>query len=715
MEEPGPVEGKPSAGGGPDADARFVPPPPAYAPTVGRRSWALRFRALSGRQRVLLFGGIGTLVLALVAGLLAWVGSGSSGSDDAKARRNLKPFHQAVAGLANASGLTYQDTSAFGITDNEITVTAGGSQFGTTSSGNKKTDRDVLRIGGKTFLRWQDDPAPAQDAEPGTEKPSEWMVGLDDGSELVDEALSRTPAPAELAAVLSKSLAELEETPQPANDTQQPLTVGGKPALGVDTSAGRLLVTEQEPHRVLRLEPYDVSDALDRLRDGKTPTEIPKVTTGPLAGGDSDGMDLTPIVGAAIDAMFDTLLKYADQLKDASDHGINFTLDGSGDMNCGSSGCSVVQNFTGQVSSTAREERVTKGEVTAILSATFSIGGQSAGQCTSPRGTFPITGNSVSGTLRCSNPGAGSVYSSVAARYKAQAEAESRASGGRTVRYTIPLRANTLIDARALAAVEAKQLVEGAQRERDTAHCVKPHSFPSGTLVLLADGTRRAIEDIRVGDRVTATDPEQRLTAARPVTHVITTEADKDFVRLTTAAGTVTTTGTHPFWLVDERRWADADDLTAGDLLRLPSGAALPVVSVAHFTRRETTHDLTVAGLHSYYVGVGSSSVLVHNTPPGPCSITTPKDAPTINSKTVFKAKDNSFRVDIENQSPGKPGAGIHLQFMGRGADPTKYYYNPTNGSWVSETGKQLSSKTARQVPRSAITKAYQYFDMEAP
>ncbi|WP_328319724.1 Hint domain-containing protein [Streptomyces sp. NBC_00388] len=566
-------------------------------------------------------GAAGVVILALVAGVLMVTGTGDSGSTHAAVRRNLQPFRQAVEGLAGARGLRYRDTSAFGITENGITVTAGGSKYGATSSGggvDHRTDEDVLDVGGKTFLRWQKDPSPAPGAKPGN-GPSEWMVGLDDGDSLIHEALSRTVPPHQLAGVLSKALDALEKTPAPAHQpAERPRSVQGEPALAADTSAGRLLVTRQAPHRVLRLEPYDLHDELtQRLKDGEAPTSIPEVTTGPLAAGGAEGMDLTPVVGAAVQAMFDTLLSYTKELKNAGDDGIDFTLDGLGDLKCGAGGCSVVQKFTGDVSAKARTERVTAGEVSAVLNATFSIGGRSAGKCTSQRGTFPLSGSAVSGTLTCSDPGAGSVYSSVAAQYKAQADARSRASGGATVRYTIPFRADTLVDARALATVEVDRLVDRVQKERDAADCATPHSFPPDTQVLLADGTHRAISGIRAGDRVTATDPGRGLTVARPVTRTITTDDDENFTRLTVSTSrgpaAVTATDNHPFWLTNTGHWTDAAAIRPGDALRSPGGAPFRVTAVSDQRGRERTYDLTVGGLHTYYVLAGGAPVLVHN------------------------------------------------------------------------------------------------------
>lgn len=619
MTEPGPAEGERSTAGQPPWGAPFVPPPPAHPPAPVRRPWRERFRAWAGRRRALLLAGVGALVLALVAGVLTWVNS-SAGAAPSAARRDLGPFEEAVEDLDKALGLRYRDTAIAGITRRDITVTASGSQFGATSSGIERHDRDVLRIGQKDFTRWKADPVAGQGPGAGTKKPGAWTVGFYGDSGILDEILDRRPSPSILAAQLSHALRELAGRPAPVPTAgQHALTVNGMPALGVDTSAGRLLVTRNKPHRVLRLEPYDLSETLGKWRDGKRPTEVPRVTTGPLADHGSEGMDLTPVVGDAVEVMYDTLLAYAEQLKDASDEGIDFTLDGSGGLNCGSGGCTAHQKFTGNVTAGAKG-RITDGKVTAVMSATFTVGGQPAGRCTSGRGTFPLSGNSVSGTLTCTSPGAGAVYTSVAAKYRADALAQSRAGGGRTIRYSIPLRASTLIDARALAAVEVRQLVDRVRGERDAADCARPHSFPPGTQVLLADGTRRAIEAVRAGDRVAATDPETGRTVARPVTAAITTDDDEDFTRLTVATdrgrATLTATDNHPFWLTGAGRWADAGSVRPGDELLGATGASFRVVGVADDKGRRRTHDLTVSGLHTYYVLAGRTPVLVHNTSP---------------------------------------------------------------------------------------------------
>lgn len=662
------------------------PPTGPVGPAGPVHGW---WQRLSSWQRVALPAGILTLVIAVIAAAALNSGSSSGSGGFPTAARDLQPFREAVDELAAAPGLQYKDTSTVGIAENTLTVTAAGSTYGTTSSGPSDNGRDVLRIGGKKFTRWQVDPSPKKDPAAGEKAPpSEWIVGLDDGSELMDEALARTLPPSKLAAVLDKALTDLEKSPPPAangstatgTDGQRPLSVNGTPALGIDTSAGRLLVTKQKPHRALRLEAYDLRDGLadmrDQLENGETPTAPRTVTAGPLASGGTKGMDLAPVLADAADKMFDTLVEYADQLEDATDRGITFTLDSAGEMDCSPKGCTATQSFTGDVSSIARRERVTKGEVSAVMSATFSIDGKPAGECTSPQRTFPVRGNTVSGTLKCSNPGAGPLYASVAARVQAQAQADADRCSCK-VRLTYPVRANTLIDARALAKVEAKKLANQAKAERTAADCAKPHSFPTGTHVLLANGTTRAIEDIRIGDLVTASDPQTGRTAAQAVTNTFTTAGDKDFTRISVITGqgpaTITATDNHPFWLPQDQQWKDAGDLRTGNELRTPNGSAATVTEVRDQPGRQRTHDLTVNDLHTYYVLAGSTPVLVHNSGDEPVDLT---------GKSMTVWSRGTYRIDIEG-SPS--GVQMHFQVRINGVPSSKapkYHFNPETGDF---------------------------------
>ncbi|MEU8527616.1 MULTISPECIES: polymorphic toxin-type HINT domain-containing protein [Streptomyces] len=155
------------------------------------------------------------------------------------------------------------------------------------------------------------------------------------------------------------------------------------------------------------------------------------------------------------------------------------------------------------------------------------------------------------------------------------------------------------------------------EEEEEPEKCPQPHSFLARTPVLFGDGSRRPIESVRLGDRVVATNPLTGRTAVRPVTRTIRTTDDKHFTVLTVLSGgrtqQLTATDTHPFWLTDLRRWADAGDIVAGAGLRTPEGRTVPVTAVRHYTQRQTTYDLTVDEIHTYYVLAGATPVLVHN------------------------------------------------------------------------------------------------------
>jgi RHS repeat-associated protein len=145
------------------------------------------------------------------------------------------------------------------------------------------------------------------------------------------------------------------------------------------------------------------------------------------------------------------------------------------------------------------------------------------------------------------------------------------------------------------------------------------HSFAPGTLVLMADGTEKRIEDVKVGDLVLTTDPETGLTVARRVTHLHLNQ-DWDLAEVTvydTDTGDTTTLRTtwyHPFWNATEDAWTNAADLTPGTRLRDAEGKETQqVVAVRTWTGLQQMHDLTVDDLHTYYVVAADRPVLVHN------------------------------------------------------------------------------------------------------
>ncbi|MGY3678329.1 RHS repeat-associated protein [Streptomyces sp. TE33382] len=163
----------------------------------------------------------------------------------------------------------------------------------------------------------------------------------------------------------------------------------------------------------------------------------------------------------------------------------------------------------------------------------------------------------------------------------------------------------------------------GAAKWASLGKCFKAgNSFTSDTPVLLANGTRKPIKDIRIGDEVLATDPETGESGPRPVTALIKGTGDKQLVDITLDTGTthtLTATDGHPFWVPALNRWIEADQLTAGQWLQTSNGTWVQITAVTHHTTTTTVYNLTVADLHTYYVLAGETPVLVHNS--GPCDV----------------------------------------------------------------------------------------------
>ncbi|MFE4790593.1 polymorphic toxin-type HINT domain-containing protein [Streptomyces sp. NPDC056756] len=154
---------------------------------------------------------------------------------------------------------------------------------------------------------------------------------------------------------------------------------------------------------------------------------------------------------------------------------------------------------------------------------------------------------------------------------------------------------------------------------------VRKHSFPGGTRVLMADGSTKPIERVSVGDMVKASDPTTGETGPRRVEATIYTPDDRDFTDIelagATTASTLTSTDHHPYWVQNRKRWVDAVDLRAGDALRTPTGSAVQIGKVSHWKGLQPAYDLTVSGLHTYYVLAGHTPVLVHNTDAPECPV----------------------------------------------------------------------------------------------
>ncbi|GIF62191.1 hypothetical protein Ais01nite_02260 [Asanoa ishikariensis] len=162
---------------------------------------------------------------------------------------------------------------------------------------------------------------------------------------------------------------------------------------------------------------------------------------------------------------------------------------------------------------------------------------------------------------------------------------------------------------------------KAVQKEADDllgAAC-KANSFAAGTLVLMADGKTRPIDQIEVGDQLTVTDPESGETTARKVTelHVNIDVALTDLT-VTTVNGVETvvkTTDEHPFWVPSRGEWVGAANLHDGVTLDTLDASGAVVRKVTTYSGPVTMYNLTVDNIHTYYVLAGVTPILVHNCP----------------------------------------------------------------------------------------------------
>ncbi|MFC0437396.1 LamG-like jellyroll fold domain-containing protein [Kutzneria buriramensis] len=178
--------------------------------------------------------------------------------------------------------------------------------------------------------------------------------------------------------------------------------------------------------------------------------------------------------------------------------------------------------------------------------------------------------------------------------------------------------------------------------EKENTGCVT-HSFVGSTGVLMSDGSSKPISQVKVGDKIANSVPGDTTLQTHTVQNVIVTQTDRDFVDLTVkklatklgkaAAGvalaaaavlgsaapasadtsTLTTTYHHPFYDITQTAFVDAVNLHPGDQLQTADGATAEITSTRAYHEADVTYDLTIDGLHTYYVEAGATALLVHN------------------------------------------------------------------------------------------------------
>lgn len=221
-------------------------------------------------------------------------------------------------------------------------------------------------------------------------------------------------------------------------------------------------------------------------------------------------------------------------------------------------------------------------------------------------------------------------------------------------------------------------------------------SFGGETVVLMADGSTKPIEDVEVGDEVIATDPETGEQVAKKVTHVFVHK--DDVVQLEVDGEVLTTTEDHPFWSVTDQKFERADELSPGEKVLGADGRELTVSGLTLSSPRRTlAYNLSVQGIHTYHVG--ASAILVHNA----CVVPTKYNYRELFRKAFPKMPAN---FQVHHALPQRyaaimqsAGVNIHMKKFLRGVDPSIHTKITKEwGAWHRSLGGRMP--TAREISR---------------
>jgi hypothetical protein len=126
--------------------------------------------------------------------------------------------------------------------------------------------------------------------------------------------------------------------------------------------------------------------------------------------------------------------------------------------------------------------------------------------------------------------------------------------------------------------------------------------------------------------------------------------------------GSLVATDEHPFWVDSENKWVHAEDLKPGYTFTTADGRPATVTGTRSFSKVQLVYNLTVDGIHTYFIGAGAANVLTHNSAPN-C----PTEGP------IYSERDSQGRVgpayvEITEQVLDDAAAGLIGSKAGRGS-----------------------------------------------
>ncbi|HEX8051734.1 MAG TPA: LamG-like jellyroll fold domain-containing protein [Thermoleophilaceae bacterium] len=212
------------------------------------------------------------------------------------------------------------------------------------------------------------------------------------------------------------------------------------------------------------------------------------------------------------------------------------------------------------------------------------------------------------------------------------------------------------------------------------------NSFTARTPVVMADGSRKPIARVRLGDYVVATDSATGRTVAARVNGLLRSSAGKDLTVITVGGRRITATDHHPVFVLQKGRWVDAADLEVGDLLLGADGEPVPVSAVRDVDADVPVYNLTVNGIHTYYAG--DRPVLVHNS--GSCDVDAALEAAAAELKQLNRGKN---RVTINT-----PGGRMVVDLQG------KAHYSKAQGRNVPTPHVKMQTRNQNPLDPNQFT-----------
>lgn len=134
-----------------------------------------------------------------------------------------------------------------------------------------------------------------------------------------------------------------------------------------------------------------------------------------------------------------------------------------------------------------------------------------------------------------------------------------------------------------------------------------PDCLLAGTLIHMADGSKKRVEDVRVGDRVISCDHGKGLIFEETVVQIDVHSPTTSSLYIINSVLKITEN--HPVY-VYKGKWKKVRDLKVGDVLLNSQTEKIPVTDIRKIYEVGTTYNLRLSGPYNNYFG---GDILLHN------------------------------------------------------------------------------------------------------